>query len=220
MKKSWFKYYDHHHNIYPSNIFLHWSYLLKIIFLRPGKIMEIGCGPADHSLFLTQILSNTGISLLDKDTKIINILKNKHTSKFSRYYLCDVTIKKNVERLNFQRNQFDIIYSQGLMEHFGKNVFQRIILNFLPYTKRFIFSVPSEKYPTQDFGDELLRNRKELEEILSNINGIKYKISRYLPDIGYRTKLIGIKKYKYNIFRSIYFMLFGSCHYLVEIEKS
>lgn len=218
MKRTWFAYYKNHKNIYLSNILLHWPYLYRILQLRPKSVLEIGCGPADHSVFLSYLLQNTRISLLDYDKDIIVRLKNKLKNKIYKFYLCDLVDKKGVKR-SLINSRFDIIYSQGLMEHFSKNNFQKVILNLLPYANKLIFSVPSEAYPNRDFGNELLRNKGELELILRQIKNISYKISPYFPDIGYRTKKLKIRKSKLNLFRAVHFYLFGSCHYLIEITE-
>lgn len=220
MKKSWFNYYKNHNGVAVSNIFLHWPYLLRILLTGPKKMLEIGCGPADHSIFISSLKPNLDISLLDYDKKIINKLKNKFKNKFNHYYVCDITNRIRVKKLGFMHNQFDLVYSQGLMEHFEKKDFQIIINNFLPYTKKMIVSIPAENYPNRDFGNELLRNKKQLTEILSPIKDIKFKINKYFPDIGLRTKMIKIKKEKINIIQSLLLIFFGSLHYLIEINKT
>lgn len=217
-KKSWHRYYKKNKGITFSNIFLHWPYLLKISSLRPETALEIGCGTADHSIFLSHLLPHLRISLLDYDKNILARLKNKLKNNIFKFYLCDLVNKKSV-KINLSNYRFDVIYSQGLMEHFSKINFQKVILNLLPYTDKFIFSLPSESYPSKDFGDELLRNKKELESILEPITNITLKISPYFPDIGYRTKIVKINKNKLNLFQAILFLLFGSCHYLIEISK-
>ena len=217
-RKSWHNFYKNNRGITPSNIFLHWPYLLKILSLRPKTVLEIGCGTADHSIFLSHLLPHLQISLLDYDKVILARLKNKLNNKRYRFHLCNFIDEKSVKR-NLSYHQFDVIYSQGVMEHFNINDFQKIVTNFLPYSDRLIFSVPSESYPNKDFGNELLRNKAELESIIKQIPNIASKVSSYFPDIGYRTKYITIKKLKLNLFQAIIFLLFGSCHYLIKITK-
>ena len=216
MKKNWFAYYKNHHGIHFSNILLHWPYLLRLITLQPKKVLEIGCGTADHSIFLSYIILHLKISLLDYESQIIDNLKKKLTSKIDNYYLCDLTNKNEVKR-QLNHNRYDFIYSQGLMEHFSKAQFRNIIINLIPFTKKFVFSIPSEQYPNKDFGNEILRDKKRIESILKLTNNIKFSITPYFPDIGIRTKILTVKKRKYNFFESVHFLLFGSCHYLIEI---
>ena len=219
MKKSWFKYYKNHNGIALSNILLHWPYLLRIVQLRPKKILEIGCGPTDHSVFLSYIKPKTKISLLDNDKQIINSLGKKLSNKITKFHICNITDKKDVLKQNFINNEFDLIYSQGLMEHFNKKDFQTVINNFLPYTQKILISIPAENYPNRDFGNELLRNKKQLTEIMIPIKNIKFKINKYFPDIGLRTKIIKMRKEKMNMVKSIFLLFFDSLHYLIEVSK-
>lgn len=216
--KSWSDYYKNHHQMRISNIILHWPYLLSIWKEHPKRILEIGCGPADHSVFLSKKMSNTQFTLLDNDPGIVKWLKEKYANRFE-VISCDITSEKDVTHLNFKKNTFDVVYSQGLMEHFEEKEFIKIIEHFLPYSKKTIFSVPSDKYPDQDFGNEILRTKKELADILEKIPGITYKVHSYFPDISLRTKLLRIKKFHMDWVDSILYLLFGSNHYLVEISK-
>ena len=220
MNKSWFNYYKNHNSVALSNILLHWPYLLNMFLINHKKILEIGCGPADHSVFLSSVSPRTQISLLDYDKNIINSLRSRLSNKISKFYVCDITSKKNVDRLKFKKNEFDLIYSQGLMEHFDKKDFQTIIKNFLPYSKKILISIPAENYPNRDFGNELLRNKEQLIKIIKPIKNIEFKINKYFPDIGIRTKIIKIKKEKIGFFNAIYLILFGSLHYLIKVDRS
>lgn len=219
MKKSWAQYYKKHKKINIVNIFLHWSYLLAIIAQRPKNILEVGCGPADHSLFLSSFFVQIRISLLDFDENIVNKLKRKASKKIKNIFLCDLTKKQELKK-ELKSSKYDVIYSQGLMEHFERKEFIKIIENLMNYTNKYIFSIPSENYPTIDFGNEKLRNKKELESILKETPNITYKVENYFPDIGIRTKLLKIKKNKLVLTQSLLFLIFGSCHYLIKIQKS
>lgn len=220
MAESWHKYYQEHKGVAASNILLHWYYLAGILFNFPKKVLEIGCGPADHSVFLSSITPGLKISVLDYDRKIVAWLKKTYSKQFENFYVCDITDDQMVKKLGFKSQEFDVIYSQGLLEHFNRKGSQKIVNYFLPYAKKIIFSIPSETYPNRDYGNELLRNEKELEDIFRTIPDISFKIRKYFPDIGLRTKMMTIKKRKLNFLRALYFVLFDSCHYFIEVKKS
>lgn len=218
--EDWFTYYKDHKNISPSNIFLHWEYLFNIMKGFPKSLLEIGCGPADHSMFLLKLFPWIHISLIDLDIKIINLLKKRHKNKINKYYICDVMDQKEIINLKFKENQFDVVYSQGLMEHFTDNELKKVITNFLPYTKKMIFSIPGENYPSHDYGDEILRNKNDLDRILKQIPKIKFKVKKYFPDIGIRTKVVAVRKIKRNLLEKFKFLFINGCHYLIEIKKT
>ena len=61
----------------------------------------------------------------------------------------------------------DIVYSQGLLEHFDDSTICQIVREQLVYAKiAVVFSVPSDNYKTIDFGDERLMGIAEWERIL------------------------------------------------------
>lgn len=219
-KKSWYEFYKNNKGVNSSNIVLHWAYLIKIILSRPKNILEMGCGTADHSVFLSKILKKTNFYLLDNDKDIIMKLQKRYKKSIKKFYYCDITDTKDVLQQKFKRDFFDVIYSQGLFEHFDILNFKKIINNFMSYTHKFIISIPSEAYPDRDFGNEILRNKKELINIMKDVKNVNYNIISYFPDVGLRTKLKLIKKHKLNLYKSLFFIFFGSCHYLIEITRS
>jgi len=216
--KSWSDYYKDHTSVRFSNILLHWPYLLSIVSTKPTKILEIGCGPADHTVFLTSFLKKTSFSVLDNDPGIVKWLKEKYQGSLNVLF-CDITDTNKIKKLNLKENSFDVVYSQGLMEHFEEKEFKKIIENFLPYAKKTVFSVPSNQYPQKDFGNEILRTKKELETLLSHIPNIKYKVLNYAPDISIRTKIQRIKKHNMQLLPAMQYFVFGTNHYLVELTK-
>ena len=82
------------------------------------------------------------------------------------------------------------------MEHFDKKGFSNHNKKFPTLFKKILISIPAENYPNRDFGNELLRNKEQLIKIIKPIKNIEFKINKYFPDIGIRTKIIKIKKKK------------------------
>ena len=213
-KNTWHTFYQDRSFSY-SNIALHWQYLAKIISTRPKKILEIGCGPADHSLFIKKIFPRCKIYLLDADEVIVKKIRKKSRGRFKRVYLGDVLNKEELDQLKIPFT--DVVFSQGLMEHFNDRNFKKVIENFRYRTKRFIFSVPSNNYPVREFGNEILRSKEELDRILKKIGGIRYKISPYL-DIGIRTKIYWLKINRCCLSQKIKYLFFQPNHFLVTIR--
>ena len=76
------------------------------------KVLEIGCGTGGHSLLFASKgaeLTSTDITpeRVDSSKKLINLLKD-HNTKFK---ICDA------ENLPFDNNEFDIVYSNGVLHH-------------------------------------------------------------------------------------------------------
>ncbi len=196
-----------------ANILLHWQYLLSILLSNPKNILEIGCGPASHSIFIKRILPSLRLSLLDQDTALLAKIKNKYKKKISAVHCIDL-LSKDFGKINFDKPC--VVISQGLMEHFGDKEFIEVVNNFQGKAEKMIFSVPSAEYPTKDFGNENLRSKQEVISLLNDIEGINFKVKRYF-DIGIRTKIIAIQKRKLSIFKALKYILFGSNHLLIKI---
>src|SRR3972149_2624876 len=211
-RNNWHNYYkDTQYKMKASNLILHWQYLLKIILSRPKSILEIGCGPANHSIFIKFFLKNSNLYLLDNDRLILEEIKKRYNSRVNRYFNLDVLDSEKIKKIP----KVDLVMSQGLLEHFNDGDFVRILKNFSGAAKKMIFSAPSEHYGSKDFGNERLRSKREIEDLLKKSNLKKYRVCRYF-DIGIRTKITQISKGKINL-RNIIRTLFQSNHLFVEI---
>ena len=91
--KTWNKYYQDQ-TFRPTNIVLHWQYLLKILTKRPHKTLEIGCGLADHSIFLKKIKPNLQIYLMDLDREILEKTSQKYSKQISKVYFGSILDSK------------------------------------------------------------------------------------------------------------------------------
>jgi 2-polyprenyl-3-methyl-5-hydroxy-6-metoxy-1,4-benzoquinol methylase len=83
----------------------------------------------------------------------------------------DKHLVSNSGQVHFTHDEYflphvDVVYSQGLLEHFDNEGVVKIIHRMIQYADAVVFSVPSENYPQQDFGDERLMNIAEWEHIL------------------------------------------------------
>lgn len=206
--KTWHSYYQERPEDV-SNILLHWQYLLRIILLRPKRLLEIGCGRAQHSLFIKRLQPKILLFLADKD----KILLQKVTINQKNKIVIDVLDGRKVKKIPYT----DLVISQGLIEHFTEKQIKNLIENFQGKTARMIASVPSINYPTLDFGNEMLRTKEEYKIILEKIQGIKFFITDYL-DLGWRTKLVGVKIKKLDLFKALEYIFFRSNHFLIEIK--
>lgn len=212
-RKTWNEYYKINRNRV-SNLLLHWQYLWEVYRLRPKSMLEIGCGPATHSLFLKKILKGLDLYLLDKDEEIIKRVVKDNPKIIKKTFHVDVFCEKKLKKLNIPT--VDVIISQGLMEHFNDEKFLKVIENFRGETKRIIFSVHSDQYPNNDYGDEKLRSKEEIERLLNKTERINFTIRKYL-DIGLKTKLFGMKKKDLCLSSKLSYLFFASNHLLVKI---
>lgn len=196
-----------------SNLLLHAEYIFRIARSGATRILEIGCGPATHSLFIKRLMPSVQLSLLDLDKELLESVYATHQKDIDQIYHLDILNTKDIASLP----TFDLVISQGLLEHFNDDDFLKIVDNFKPITKRMLFDIPSSDYPTQDFGNEILRSKKEVQDLLKIGSGYRYDVHNMI-DIGIRTKQLVIQKHQFNGLRAAQFLLFGSCHLIGDIR--
>lgn len=152
---------------YLADLNAHREMFSEILKNNPQSILEIGTGSGSMSIFLDQI-GIPRVTAIDNSSKT---LKNaKHLSnKFLRnvdFILYDAFKLTDI----FKKNQFDIVFSQGFFEHFDDNEIKCLLNEQLEIGKIIIFSVPSNFYPTKDFGNERLLSKRVWAKILKEYN--------------------------------------------------
>ena len=188
---------------------LHLHYLLEIIKLRPKKVLEVGCGTASHSIFLSFFLPKTEFYCLDNNKKVLEIARKnaqKYRRKNIKFILGDAFKLSSI----FQKKEFKVAISQGLLEHFSNEEIQKLIDEQLQVAHVVIINVPSEYYPHEGILGERRISKEEWRDILKKYSK-KYKIEiKNLIDIGIRTRMLALK-------RSLRFSL-KPMHYLIVIK--
>lgn len=211
--QTWSDYYKGLVKIKPSNIILHFQYLFKIVLFKPKSVLEIGCGPADHSMFIKKVFPKVEISLLDVDEDLLRKVQKQYEGKIKKAYNYDVFDKKKISKLP----KFDVIISQGLLEHFEDEQFAEIINNFSGIGKKGVFSIPSNYYKNRDFGNEILRSKEEVEKLIKKYCPFDFYVNNYV-DIGFRTKINLIKQYNLGFSESFKTLFLRSGHLLIVVD--
>ena len=68
--------------------------------------------------------------------------------------------------------EVDVVFSQGVLEHFGDEEIREIVRQSLAVAPRFVFSVPSKFYGVQDFGNERLMEASDWARILDGLGRV------------------------------------------------
>jgi len=162
---------------------------------RASKILEVGTGSGTFSILLSWL--GFSITSIDLDPKVIEQAE-ANAEKFNAKITFQIA---DTFKLPFPNDSFDVIFHQGLLEHFNNEDIRRILNEQLRVAKRVIFSVPNNLYPRRDFGNERLMDKSTWENILS-----QYKI---LKSQNYSPKRFP----KFYIYR-------GNIQYMAVIEQS
>lgn len=163
------------------NITCHREMFNLIYEEKPKEILEVGSGTGSMSIFLSYL--GYEVTSLEKNSKVLSRAKNLAKKLNGKVNF----IQSDAFKIPFGDNYFDLVFHQGLLEHFSDAQIYKLLDEQLRVGKSVIFSVPNYSYGQLDFGDErllpnsfwdkLLRGKYKLEVSFS-YNPIERKILR------------------------------------------
>lgn len=151
-----------------------------------SKFLEVGSGSGTFAIFLSWL--GFKVVSIDLDAKVLEGART-NAQKFNAQVSFQVA---DTFKLPFVDNSFDVIFHQGLLEHFKDDDIRRMLDEQLRVAKRVIFSVPNNFYPRKDFGDERLMTKLAWENILNKYKIIKsqnYSLKRFPKFFIYRANI-------------------------------
>lgn len=148
--------------------------LLRAVAMRAsGGVLEVGIGSGAQSALLSRFFPTVA---LDNDFRIINAARRN----VERFGPATGLVMGDAFALPFAAPSFGVALSQGLMEHFGDDAIGSLLREQVRVCRSAVFSVPSDRYPRQDVGDERLMSPMEWQDIVSKGVGGDYRIrARY-----------------------------------------
>lgn len=151
------------------------NYANKNSMKHVPRLLEIGVGTGTMSIYLSKTQSFDVVGL-DYDPMVIakSIESNDKLgghAKFIRMDAYDIP-------LFLKEKSFDVAFSQGTMEHFNNDEIQKMLRAQLYAAEFVIFSVPSIKYPTEDYGNERRMSKEDWAVLLKNF-GFKVELVDY-----------------------------------------
>lgn len=135
---------------------------------KPGdKLLEIGFGTGYTAIYLAK--QGYDVNAIDISSKLVvkaaaEALRRDVSVMFWGGDMFDMPLSmfKDIGR------KFKVIYHQGVLEHYSdEDIVKALKLQF-PLCEYLIFSVPSDHYSTQDFGDERFLTIDQWKEILKD----------------------------------------------------
>ncbi|MFQ5952632.1 MAG: methyltransferase domain-containing protein, partial [Candidatus Omnitrophota bacterium] len=170
--KTWSDFYNEpaDTSYYWENITIHKDFLGEVLKSKPNRILEIGAGSGTLSVFLNHMGSEA--IAVDKDKAVL-----ERAEEASRALNGKVKFEiADAFNLPYEDKEFDVSFSQGVLEHFQDEDIVRILKEQTRVAKAVFFSVPNKYYNHRDFGNERLLTKEEWEKILSNF---KITLSKY-----------------------------------------
>lgn len=143
------------------------EFLVAIANLPATKLLEVGTGSGGMSIFFSWL--GRDVTAIDIDPDVIAKAKTE-AGRFNGHVSFEVA---DAFKLPYPDQSFDVVFHQGLFEHFSDDEIHQMINEQLRVARQVVFSVPNQYYPTKDYGNERLMSRAQWEAILA-----PYKIIR------------------------------------------
>jgi 2-polyprenyl-3-methyl-5-hydroxy-6-metoxy-1,4-benzoquinol methylase len=166
------------------NLYGQKDFLSAIYDSNAKTLLEVGVGSGAMSIFFSWVgLAVTGI---DADAQVVQKVQaeSARLNGRAKFEVADTF------QLPYPDQSFDLIFHQGLLEHFSDEEIHRMLKEQLRVARRVAFSVPNRWYPRRDFGNERLMSRAQWENILhpyrvvkSGYYSLKFFPKWYLPRV-------------------------------------
>jgi len=109
-------------NVFLNSMWKGYMKLLSNVKLKKGlKILELGSGTAFNSFKLAKEFNASKVTLVDSNKEALVTGKKRFGNRFNVKL-----VKKNVFDVKFNE-KYDLVHSQGLIEHFQGNDLKRIL---------------------------------------------------------------------------------------------
>ena len=169
MNKDWYGFYK---NIDIENEIAHQAVvhddLIKgVTSLSANSVLEVGSGSASISFSIAKAKKGLGITTVDNRPEILSkIIKDANKLGLNIKTIC-----ADAFNLPFSDNAYDVVFSQGVLEHFKDSDIKKLVDEKLRVCSKSVFiSVPNNYYNCRDFGDERLLSKQQWDKILSGFN--------------------------------------------------
>lgn len=154
---------------------IHLDLLAAVLRRARGSVLEVGIGSGAQSAILSRFVGRT--VAVDNDERIMHAAR-PNVERFGREMLL---VSADAFALPFRAGTFGVAVSQGLMEHFDDARIAGLLEEQLRVCRSAVFSVPSDRYPRQDVGDERLLAPQDWRRIIeTGVNTTRYSVrARY-----------------------------------------
>jgi len=175
--------------------------LIKLIkkYAKNKKIMEAGCGTGIISTYMSSI--GYDVYEVDINDKILNLAK-----EISLDYIKTTSptfIRKNLLELDFKKKEFDVIFSNGVLEHFSDDDIKKILTLELEQSSYVIVGIPTKFFNDEEalYGDERFLELKHWRNLFKEINATileekSYHYMTFIEKIKSLNKIFRPKPFK------------------------
>ncbi|MDD5638421.1 MAG: methyltransferase domain-containing protein [Candidatus Pacebacteria bacterium] len=173
--KKWSDFYDKKLSVRGliNDIVAHIYLIWNVLKYRPRKVLEIGTARGTMGFFISFFVPK--VIGIDNDHELVERAKQSIKKKNFIIKYADAF------NLPFKNKEFNVVFSQGFIEHFGNEEIKKLINESLRVTNIVIISVPNNLYGEKDFGNERLLKHKEWCELFRSLGFNVVKCKSYWP---------------------------------------
>jgi SAM-dependent methyltransferase len=149
-----------------ATLHYHEPLLREVLAGAPASALEAGSGPAVMSSFLA--MAGVEAIAVDNDPGVLEVARESA----SRWRVQPEFVEADIFHLDALGRSVDVVFSQGVLEHFQDDEIRELTRQSLAIAPRFVFSVPSRWYGHKDFGNERLFLADRWAEILRGLGRV------------------------------------------------
>ncbi len=156
------------------------------------KIIEAGCGTGVISTYMA---ANgylvTAVDIDDKILKLAEKISNEYDSLIKPKF-----IKMSILDLNYKEDEFDVSFSNGVLEHFNDQKAITILEAQMKISKTVIIGVPTRYFSKEEamYGDERYLKFKHWRKVIRKAGGKIIEEKSY-HFTGLKDQLLKLNKY-------------------------
>lgn len=161
-------------------------------YSKNNKLIESGSGTGVLSTYMASLGYNvTGIDI-DKDILKLSkkIAKNYNSKNKPNFQI------KSIFELDYKKNNFDVSFSNGVLEHFTNEQIIDTLKQQMKIAKIVIFGIPTKYFNQEEamYGDERYMSYKFWRSLINDAGGmiLEEKSMHYMNK---RKRLLNFKKY-------------------------
>lgn len=122
---------------------------IRRVVSPPATILEVGCGSGLTSVLLASM--GYRVTAVDMNTQLVERIK-----LFEITFPNLVSIQADMFRTDFNAKTFDIVFSQGVLEHYTDGDIVRALVEQRRIAQIIVVDVPNGRGKIGDYGDERL----------------------------------------------------------------
>lgn len=183
--------------------------------ITPGsRVLEIGCGPCFLSIWMSHLATkHLNVYALEYDEKVLSYARRN-----IEFFRAPVRlIHGDMFALPFSSDSCDVIYHDGLLEHFSDDELRRALAEQMRVARKIVLSIPVARAKgfKDLYGDERLMNYSSWKELF-NSTGVARVDSVYgstppkdflSRTLWYAMGYIGCRKYRKSLASAVTFTL-------------